>query len=110
MGLTTRQIADIYKGLWATPTVTAQTIVRNMLVCSLSPHRRKVYERVYDARGKGITARQIADEWGTEIASQSNALKELYDMDLIIRSESHDADGLFYVYRAALKEERKVGR
>lgn len=99
MGLATKQIANIYKGLWSMPDVTAHTVVRNLLIASLSPHRKKVYGRVYDSGNKGITARQIADEWKTEVASQSNALKELYDMDLVIRSENHDADGLFYVYR-----------
>lgn len=73
-----------------------------MLVESLSPLRRNVYEQVYNAGKTGITAQQITNQIRGNLQSTDNALKELYDLDLIIRSEMHDAHGLYYLYRTGI--------
>lgn len=100
MALSTKQIYEAYYNARITR-ITAPTIVRNMLLESLSPHRKRVYECVYDAGTKGITSRQIADKLKGSLQGIDNALLELYRFDLLIRSEMKDDFGLYHIYRVA---------
>ena len=98
MGLSTKQIYQFYYDA-SVNRVSAFSILRNMLIESLSPHRKRVYECVYDAGAKGITSRQIADKLKGSQNGVDNALLELYKFDLLIRTEMKDEHGLYHVYR-----------
>ena len=99
MALTTQQIFDAYYTVATEPGVSAVQVLHALLLASLAPNRRRVYQCVYDAGRDGITTREIAGKLHRSIQSCDNALKELHDMHMLIRSEEHGKSGLFYVYK-----------
>lgn len=100
MALSTKAIHDIYYDVASeTRKTSAVAVVRRMLIESLAPNRKRVYECIYDSARKGITAREIADKLKISIQSAGNATKELYQLDLLTRQDMHGENGLYYIYQ-----------
>lgn len=94
MSLTTEQIYGFYYGSTGDVAATLQA----MLVESLSPHQRKIYELVYDSGQHGLTSVDIANKLKASVRSIDNALMVMFRFDLIVRSRHRDSRGIYYRY------------
>ncbi len=69
---------------------------RVVLVGKAEAHVRQTFEVLRDS--VRLTARDVADALGLEIAAASTRLKTLYDLGLAARTETRDAQGKQYLY------------
>lgn len=100
MPLSTKEIYEFYYTASCDPKPpSASKLIHAMLIASLAPKQKRIYQLVYDAGRNGVTAREISEKLKLSVNSASNALKEMYDMDLMFRSEAHNESGLYYVYK-----------
>lgn len=73
-------------------------VYEDLLVESLSPQQREVYEYI-SFIGEWFAPAEIAMEFETSATQASNVLKRLHDYGLLERREHRDQTGLCFYYR-----------
>lgn len=92
------QIRDLLRDFLSEPKTREGYYLTQALIASLSPQQKCIYGILARHPKKFLTSNEIAHMLGKSRNSISNELKRMYDLDVIIRMEQTDENGLHFEY------------
>jgi predicted transcriptional regulator len=104
MPLTSRQIADKLREILPQKQPAAYDAVYDLLLLSLSPRQRQVYDYVVARQGtecEWITSAGVCRQLDIKSNNAGNVLNQLHNLGLLKREPTVDEGGLRYLWAVA---------
>jgi hypothetical protein len=104
MPLTSRQIADKWREVSPEKAPFTWETVYDLLLLSLSPRQRQVYDYVsaqQETEREWVTSADICAHLGIKANNAGNILKQLHDLGLLKREPAVGEGGLYYLWAIA---------